>query len=201
MSLRAGVMLRRAVALLLPTLLAVPARASEESASGLEAFVWPAVNLVLLLSVLVYFARKPLRAYFDKRRSAIRSELQAAADQLATAETTYANWQRRMIDLDRELEGIRATSRQRAEAERERIINDARATAERIRSDATAAIELELRRAREVLREEAAQLAIELAGERLTREVTDADRDRLIDEFIDLIAATPGSDQSQREGA
>lgn len=201
MSFRARVMLRGAVALLLPTLLALPAHASEESASGLKTLLLSAFNLVLLIAVLIYFARKPLRAYFDKRRSAIRSELQTAADQLATAETTYANWQRRMIDLDRELEGIRATSRQRAEAERERIIADARASAERIRRDATAAIELELRRAREVLREEAAQLAIELAGERLTREVTDADRDRLIDEFIDLVASTPNSDQSQREGA
>jgi F0F1-type ATP synthase membrane subunit b/b' len=60
---------------------------------------------------------------------------------------------------------------------------------------------LELRRAREVLREEAAQLAIELAGERLAREVTDTDRDRLVDEFIDLIATKPGSDANQREGA
>ena len=98
-----------------------------------------------------------------------------------------------MIDLESELEEIRATSRQRAEAERERIIQDARATAERIRHDATAAVELELRRAREILREEATQLAIELAGERLSQEVTEADRDRLIDEFIGLIASTPDS--------
>jgi F-type H+-transporting ATPase subunit b len=201
MSLRAAANLRFAITPLLLTLLALPAHASDESASVMKAFVLPAVNLILLIAVLVYFARKPLRAYFDKRRSQIQNELQTAADQLSTAETTYANWQRRMIDLDGELEGIRTTSRQRAEAERERIIADARATAERIRRDATAAIELELRRAREVLREEAAQLAIELAGERLTREVTDTDRDRLIDEFIDLIASTPASDQNQREGA
>jgi F-type H+-transporting ATPase subunit b len=192
--------LRCAITLLL-ILLAQPAHASDDSASGLEAFLWPAVNLAILISVLVYFARKPLRAYFDKRRSDIQGELQTAADQLATAETTYANWQRRLIDLDGELEEIRATSRQRAEAERERIIEDARSSAERIRRDATAAVELELRRAREVLREEAAQLAIELAGERLAREVTDTDRDRLIDEFIDLIASTPGSDANPREGA
>ena len=200
MNIHACMNLRCAITLLL-ILLALPANASDDSASGLQTFLWPAVNLIILIAGLVYFARKPLRAYFDKRRSAIQGELQTAADQLATAETTYANWQRRMIDLDGELEEIRATSRQRAEAERERIIEDARASAERIRRDATSAVELELRRAREVLREEAAQLAIELAGERLAREVTDTDRDRLVDEFIDLIATTPGSDANQREGA
>ena len=192
--------LRCAVALLV-ALRALPAYASDPSADSLQAFLWPALNLAILIAVLVYFVRKPLQAYFEKRRSGIQGELQSAADQLATAESTYAKWQRRMIELEGELDEIRATSRQRAEAERERIIRDARATAERIRADATTSVELELRRAREILREEATQLAIELAGERLSREVTEADRDRLIDEFIGLIASTPDSDASRREGA
>jgi len=182
-------------------LLALPARAADQSAGGLQNFVWPAVNLVILLAVLVYFARKPLQAYFDKRRSDISDDLQSSAAELATAESTYAKGQRRRIDLEGELDEIRATSRQRAEAERERIIGEARATAERIQRDAATAIDLELRRARESLREEAAQLAIELAGERLSREVTDADRDRLVDEFIGLIASTPDSGASPREDA
>jgi F-type H+-transporting ATPase subunit b len=194
------VIVRSAIALF-SLLLALPAYGSDQPAGGLQSFVWPAVNLVILLAVLVYFSRKPLRDYFDKRRSDIAGELRSSADELATAESTYAKWQRRMIDLEGELDEIRATSRQRAEAEREKIIEDARATAERIQRDATAAIELELRRARETLREEATQLAIELAGERLSREVTDADRDRLIDEFIGLIASTPDSGTSPREGA
>ncbi len=189
---------RCAVALLL---LAAPARAADPSADGLQAFLWPAVNLALLLAVLVYFARKPLRAFFANRRGEIEGELRSAADQLAAAEAAYAKWQRRMIDLERELEEVRETSRQRAEAERERILQDARASAERIRRDATAAVELELRRAREVLREETTQLAIELAAERLSREVSDADRDRLVDEFIDLIASTPVAGAGRREDA
>ncbi len=194
-------MITRSAITLFSFLLALPAYASDQSADSLQSFIWPAVNLVILLAVLVYFARKPLQAYFEKRRSDIAGELQSSADELATAESTYAKWQRRMIDLESELDEIRATSRQRAETERERIIQDAHATAERIQRDATAAVELELRRAREILREEATQLAIDLAAERLSREVTDADRDRLVDEFIDLIASTPDSSASQREGA
>jgi F-type H+-transporting ATPase subunit b len=180
-------------------LFALPAQASEESGGGLaEQLLWPAFNLVVLIVVLVYFARKPLRDYFASRRSEIQSELTGAADQLAEAEATYAKWQRRLADLEADLEGIRAASRQRAETERDKIVSDARAAAERIRRDASVAVEMEFRRARGKLREEATQLAIELATERLEREVTDADRDRLLDEFIDRIEVTPSLDSANQ---
>jgi len=189
--------LRLATALV-ALLVALPAQASEENSSGLSELLWPVVNLIILIAVVVHFARKPMRDYFAGRRSEIQSELKGAADQLAEAETTYAKWQRRLIDLEAELEEIRTMSRQRAEAERDKILSDARAAAERIRRDAAVAVEMELRRAREELRVEATQLAIELATEQLEREVTDADRDRLLDEFIDRIEATPGFDSANR---
>ena len=189
--------LRLATALV-ALLVALPAQASEENSSGLSELLWPVVNLIILIAVVVHFARKPMRDYFAGRRSEIQSELKGAADQLAEAETTYAKWQRRLIDLEAELEEIRTMSRQRAEAERDKILSDARAAAERIRRDAAVAVEMELRRAREELRVEATQLAIELATERLEREVTDADRDRLLDEFIDRVEVTPSFDADKR---
>jgi F-type H+-transporting ATPase subunit b len=76
---------------------------------------------------------------------------------------------------------------ERAAAEREHIVADANAAAERIRSDARAAVDQELRRARAELRREAAELAIEIAAQTLRTGVTDADRARLVDEFIETI--------------
>lgn len=175
-------------------LFAQTAQASSESEGGLTDLLWPAANLALLLGVIVHFARKPIQAYFAGRRTEIQTELKNSANQLSDAETTYAKWQRRLVGLEGELEEIRATSRQRAEAERDRILSDARSTAERIRRDGAAAVELELRRAREELRAEATRLAIELAADRLESEINDADRDRLLDEFIDRVAAAPGAD-------
>jgi F-type H+-transporting ATPase subunit b len=172
---------------------ASPALAAQPSDHGLASLLWPALNLALLIGALVFFARKPLRAYFASRRSEIQGRLQSASDQLAAAESEYAQWQRRLIGLDAELEEIRRHARERAEAESERILADARAAAERIRRDADAAVALELRRAREVLCDEATELAISLARERLERAVTDADRDRLLDEFIDVVGAAPGA--------
>ncbi len=94
--------LRSAVALFV-ILLALPAFASDGSESVLQNFLWPTLNLAILIAALVYFGSKPLKAYFEKRRSEIQGVLQSAADQLAAAETTYAKWQRRTIDLEDEL--------------------------------------------------------------------------------------------------
>ena len=190
-------MIRGALVCLAVVSLASPALASEGEGGGL---FFPILNLVLLIAVLVYFTRKPIRDFFNARRAGIQDDLQSAAEFRREAEARYAKWQRKLVDLEAELEQIRATSRERAEAERERIIADANATAERIRSEATAAIEQELRRAREVLSEEAANLAIELAAELLREHVTEADRDRLVTEFIERIERTADAGTSGGAG-
>ena len=173
---------------------ALPAQAeSGGHGGGLRDLLFSALNLALLLGVLVYFTRKPLAEFFSARRGSIQSDLKAAADLRAEAEARYAKWQRRLIDLESELAGIRETARERAAAEREHILADAVAAAERIRRDASAAVDQELRRARAQLRQEAADLAVELASETLKRQVTAADQDRLLDEFVQTIESTPAS--------
>jgi F-type H+-transporting ATPase subunit b len=189
-------MIRSALLCLLIVLFAAPALASEGGGGGL---FFPILNFVLLIAVIVYFAGKPIREFFNARRATIQDDLHAAAEFRREAEVRYAKWQRKLVDLEAELEQIRATSRERAEAERERIVADANATADRIRSEATAAIEQELRRSREVLTEEAANLAVELAGNLLREHVTDADHDRLVTEFIERIERT--ADAGGPEGA
>jgi len=181
---RARLLRSRALAslLALAVLTPAPALASSDESAAWD-LIWRVVNLALLLAVLFVFARKPIQTFFRDRRDRIQGELQSAAQLHKEAEQRYAKWQRQLVDLDAELERVRATARERAEAERERILADARAAAERIRSDAHVAVEQELRRAREQLREEASALSIQLASELLQAQVTDTDRDRLLDEF------------------
>lgn len=158
--------------------------------------IFQAVNLVILLGVLGYFARGPIGEFFSGRRTDIRKELDEAANLLTEAEQRNADLQRRLVDLNSEVEGIREAATRRAEEEAERILADARASAARIRTDAQAAVDQELRRAQAELRKEAADLALEIAARKLTENVTDGDRDRLIDEFIMRVEPA-----ASREGA
>lgn len=172
-------------------LLAAPALAAGGGEENVvKDLLYRVFNLLILLAVLVYFARKPIQGFFSDRRNQIRDSLGAATELCRRAETRYSKWQRKLADLEDELASIRETARERAEREREQIIADARAAAERIKKDARSAVDQEVRRAKAQLRDEASELAIELAAEILSEQVTTRDRERLFDEFLERIERT-----------
>jgi len=146
--------------------------------------MYQALNLAIILGILFYFGRGPVKEFFQGRRNGIQTELSEAAELLQAAEQRNSELQRRLVDLSSEVEEIREGAARRAEDEAERILADARATAERIRTDARAAVDQELRRAQAELREEAADLALEIAANKLEGNVSEGDRERLMDEFI-----------------
>jgi F-type H+-transporting ATPase subunit b len=162
---------------------AAPAFAASDAGHGGGMF-WQVVNVLLLLAVLIYFARKPVLTYLAERRDTIAKNLESSAQLLADAERRQADWNQKAANLDQEVAAIRDATRRAAEAERDRILADANASAERIRRAASAVIDRELQQARVKLRREAADLAVELAGKALREQVNDADRTRLLDEFI-----------------
>jgi len=176
-------------------LLAAPAGAAEGGESALRDIGFRVLNVLMLLALLLYFARKPIQNFFSERRNRIRDEIKQASELRREAEERHSKWQRRLVDLEAELESIRGAARERAEREREQILADARAAAQRIQSDAHMAIDRDMRRAVEQLRSEAADLAVELAGEMLAEKITADDRERLLDEFIARIESADAAGQ------
>jgi F-type H+-transporting ATPase subunit b len=177
---------RKLLAFVLLLAVAGPASAESEGGHGGSLF-WQVANVLLLLAVLVYFARKPVLAYLAGRRDTIAKNLESSAELLSESERRLAEWNRRAAGLDEEANSIREATLRAAQAEGDRIIADARVTAERIRQSANAVAERELRRAQEALRGEAADLAVELAAKILREQVNEGDRTRLLDEFIERV--------------
>ena len=171
---------------------AAPALASggDEGGNPWVEFMWEALNLALLVGVIVYFARSPVREFFAGRREQIKGELESAASVLGEAEARFAEWEQKLGALDIELVKIRETERRRAQQERARILEDAREAALRIERDAKTSILREQRRAQAALQREAGELAVEMAAGILRETMQDEDRDRLVDEFIGSIEAS-----------
>jgi len=184
---------RKADLALFAAAIAWPGTATAASEAGGAPLLWHAVNLALLVGVIVYFARRPIREFLDERRATIQTDLQEAQGQLASAEENLAACQRRIDDLDRELAEIRTAVQAQAEAERARILREAEAAAERIRRDAQGSVDQELRRARERLRAETAELAVKLAGELIEAQIGAEDQERLVAEFMTQLEARPAA--------
>lgn len=158
--------------------------------------MWQGFNLLLIVGVIWYFGRTTISEFFATRREGIRSELTESAELLRKAEMRNSELQRKLVDLDSEITEIKTTATSRAQEEAARILADAESAASRIRTDAHAAIEQELSRAQSKLRNEAADLALQMASTKLKDNVGDADRDRLIDEFITRVE--PSADAGAR---
>jgi F-type H+-transporting ATPase subunit b len=177
------------------------ARAAAEEGEHGTSLLWHVVNLILIVGVVVYFGRAPIKSFLAERRQKIAEGIAEAQRELASAEKRLGECQARAARLDDELAEIRRMVRDQAVADRERILADARATAERIRRDAVVAAEQEVRHARESLRAETADLAVRLAGEILHTQVTEDDRARLVDDFVERVAEAPAAGADARTPA
>jgi F-type H+-transporting ATPase subunit b len=132
---------------------------------------------------LVLVAKKPLRTFFADRHTQLKKAVEEAQAAKHAAEAKFAEYQKKMSELDSELEKLRGTMKVNAEAERSRLVGEAEAAKKRIERDTETMIAQELGRAREQLRAEAAELAVKMAEEILHREMKPEDQKKLVADY------------------
>jgi F-type H+-transporting ATPase subunit b len=142
------------------------------------------VNFALLAGTLVYFLRKPFSDYLSRRDTQIRSDLVTAATMKEEAARQLAEIEARMKQLPGELEALRARGHDEIAAEEVRIREAAAADRERLLEQTRREIELQLRIARRELVTHAADLAVQVARERIRSRITDDDQLRLVDRYL-----------------
>ncbi len=150
-------------------------------------------NLLLLLGVVGYFLRERAILFFGERREGIRKQKEEAQAARQDSQRKLKAVQARIQNLDNELEQIRAQARIAAEAERQRIIDQADKEARRILSQAQREIEGLRRTLRRDLKGYAAQLAVELAEQQIRKGMSPADERRAINRFLGELKSAPGS--------
>ena len=144
-------------------------------------------NLAVVIGVLVWVGRKPLRGFLADRTETIRKQLAEAQAARKEAEGKLAELESRMSRLDSEVAEIAAVADRDARAEHQRLVAEAERDAEKIVTRARQEIEGLTRTAELELRREAAELAIRLAEERLRTEIRDEDRTRLFARFLESV--------------
>lgn len=154
---------------------------------GLSALLWPVANFIVLCALLYKFLRLPLAEYLSGRSSQIRKDLLDAAELNRTATAQLAEVDQKMKALPAELEALKTRGAQEIVAEEERIAAAAAADRARLLTQTRREIEVRLQTAKRDLSNHAAELALDLAKQRLSREMTPADHARLVDRYVDQV--------------
>lgn len=148
---------------------------------------WPVANFIIFLGVIYYFANQPLKEYLASRSSTIRKDLVEAAELKAAATAQLAAIEQKLHALPGELEALRTRGAEDIKAEEARIAAAAAADRERLLEQTRREIELQVRLAKKEILEHAADLSVQLATERIKKEVTPDDQARLVDRYLDQV--------------
>jgi F-type H+-transporting ATPase subunit b len=178
------------IAALSPRIALAATEAPEEHGSWLLLFFF-AINFILFVFILGYFAAPVARKFFADRAATIRTGLSRAERAFAEAQDLANKAAARIAALEAELKKTAAEIEEETAFQLTRVAELAKSTAERIRHDAVlsaaALAEATNRRVRARLAESAANLARDLIG----RDFQKDDQGRLIDGFTEQLASGP----------
>ena len=145
---------------------------------------WQVVSFALLVIVLTYVLKKPVRIFLLKRREDIKNSLEQSAKKEEESRKNSENWERKLNSVSQEIAELHKKISQEGEVERQRIIEKAIEEGERIRKQAQMIAEQEVKKARSSLRREMVDLSVEMAEKLLKESTQSQDQERLVRDYI-----------------
>jgi len=151
--------------------------------------IWTILTFLALLFLLAKFAWRPLLRALDARQETIRKSLEDAQQARQAAEDANKNSEHILKQARADAETIVAASRAEAEKLREEMRQMARADAEIVMRDARTRIDAETDRALRKIREEIADLSVDIATKLIRRNCSREANIDLIEETLNQIDA------------
>lgn len=150
-----------------------------------------AMNLAILLAIIYRFAGATIRDGIAGRAARIKKDIETSAALHKDAEQRYAALTARLDGFDGELKAMKAQAEEEAVREREEILARAGREARLIEEATARTIRSEVAKARTELRQEAVQLAIRVAEQRLRVQLRAEDEERYASEFLRAVKEVP----------
>ena len=163
--------------------------AAEEgaSASPLD-FVWKVVNLLILIGIIYWFARKPVSSALRNSAENARNQLEESRRMEEKSMAQMKQMREKLTGLEKETKAMVEKAKQEASAEKERIIEEGKKEIERMREQARFSIEQEYRKAEYRLRHWLAAESVKLAEEKLKQEMSGTRQNKLVKEYLDQLS-------------
>ena len=149
-----------------------------------------AANLTLFLWLMARFVGRPMASFLEARREAIGDELEQARMKLAEAESVRDEVRRRLDEVEREIDAMKARAERDGAAEAEEIAGQTAHDQERFLQRVDEEIRRRTAEARDALSKETAELTARLTKELLDKELTGEDRRRILDQSLSAIRSS-----------
>lgn len=147
-------------------------------------FVAQLAALVVLIVVVIIFAYKPVKKMVQKRQDYIEANIHDSEINKARANENLLKSEEMVIASEKKANEIIASASIAAKAEQSRIIEETNNIVAKMKIDAEADIEKSKQDAKDEIRKEMVDLALDASSAILKREISDEDNARLADDFI-----------------
>ncbi len=148
-------------------------------------FMWRLLNFAVLLYILYKLAWKRLVNFFRNRREDIKTSLVETKDRRVEAEEKFKEYEVKLTKATDDIQNISEMIKAQGLAEKQKLIADAEKAAEKMKEDARARMDQEMKKAGSQLRTEAVELSIKVAEDILKRNVSKEDHEKMVKEYMD----------------
>ena len=154
----------------------------------LKDFIWRVIDFSVLAGIIIWaLVKQNVKGGLKARQDAIETTLREAAEARDAAERKLKEYTAKLESANKEIDALSATIKIDAEAEKVRIIAEATAMAEKIKDQAQQTVVQEVQKARTLLRQEAARLAVEFAEKKIRENITKSDQDKLVVDYLSKV--------------
>ncbi len=150
---------------------------------------WRILNFTILAAVIYKFSAKAIVNFFVGDRASIKNSLDEAVTAKEEAQKKLAEHSARLDKATAEIQGIADMIKEQGLAEKEKIIEEAKRTAEKLKEDSEARIDQEFKRALHQLRKEATELSVTMAEEILEKNIEAKDHESMVNDFLDRMVS------------
>jgi F-type H+-transporting ATPase subunit b len=147
------------------------------------------LNFAALAAILGFFGGRAINKALLARHQQLKADLASAAEARTAAEARALVQQKRLETLETEIANIRASIKQEAEDEKQRLIAAAEARAKGIAEETKFLLDQQVKEAEITLKREVAEAAVKIAEALVTKSLHAGDQQKLVETFVSDVAA------------
>lgn len=154
----------------------------------MHALFAPFVNVSILVGVLFYYLRAPLKAFVQERHNSIKNQVKSVSDELRLAQNRYEEFSSRIKALDVEVRALREQGKLECEQMKTKLLTDARRVSSAIISDSKDAANQLFVDLQKELRQDLGEKIIQKAEKQIREKLTSDEKSRIRDEFSEQLS-------------